>query len=476
MPNMTETYKDHALTSPDKLAVWTKEQRLSWAEWTKLVNQTVNWLDSLDAERKVVAFLLPNGIPFLQLFAGAAMAGWIAVPLDEKWTEQETRSRLELARPSLMISDRDRIGAVSAHDCLREISCMPSERYAADCNANLPFYMGFTSGTSGTPKAFVRSHESWVESFACSTYDFGIQGTDAALIPGSLVHSHFLFGAVSSLYLGGTVWLLEKFSASRAKALIDKAAVNVVYAVPTMIEALLKEEPLKQRVKFISSGAKWLDGSKEKMAALDMQRYELYGASELSFVTVMTEQDEARKPGSVGRACRGVELEIRDADGEPLRQGETGKIFVRSRMLFDGYLQADGTMRRPIGEDGFMTVDDMGCLDEDGYLYIAGRENNMILYGALNIFPEEIEHVLARHPHVEEAAVIGMPDAYWGEIAVAVICGEASKLELQRWCRMELASYKVPRKWVYIDDMPHTISGKIARTQLKNMLETGEAT
>jgi len=210
------------------------------------------------------------------------------------------------------------------------------------------------------------------------------------------------------------------------------------------------------------------------MEKAELQRYELYGASELSFVTVMTEKDEAAKPGSVGRACQGVEIEIRDSHGGQQASGEIGKIFVRSLMLFDGYLLESGELVRIVDDRGFITVDDMGYVDEDGYLYIAGREKNMILYGGLNVYPEEIERVLSRCPGVEEAAVVGQPDAHWGEIAVAVIKGSAARLDLQRACRKELASFKVPRRWVYVQDMPHTTSGKIARAQMKSMLESGE--
>ena len=113
----------------------------------------------------------------------------------------------------------------------------------------------------------------------------------------------------------------------------------------------------------------------------------------------------------------------------------------------------------------------MGRVDEEGYLYVAGRENNMILYGAMNLFPEEIEAVLTMHPDVEKAAVVGLSDPYWGQIAAGVVQGEVAELDLKRLCKTHLASYKVPRKWYFIEEMPLTTSGKIARGELRALLE-----
>jgi long-chain acyl-CoA synthetase len=117
----------------------------------------------------------------------------------------------------------------------------------------------------------------------------------------------------------------------------------------------------------------------------------------------------------------------------------------------------------------------MGYFDEDGFLYIVGREQNMILYGGINIFPEEIENVLSLHPDVEEVAVIGLFDSYWGQIVTAAVKGKASQLELKRYCKMHLSSYKIPRKWFFLNEMPYTTSGKIARAELINQIESEAA-
>lgn len=114
----------------------------------------------------------------------------------------------------------------------------------------------------------------------------------------------------------------------------------------------------------------------------------------------------------------------------------------------------------------------MGYFDEDGFLYIVGREQNMILYGGINIFPEEIEKVISLHPDVEEVAVIGLSDSYWGQVVAAVVKGKGSQLELKRFCKTHLSSYKIPRKWFFLSEMPYTTSGKIARAELIKRMES----
>ena len=490
MAAITETYKKYAELFPEKIAIETATEKISYRMWSNQVNQTANWLDSLKLSNQTLGILLPNGISFLLLFSGAATAGWVSVLFDLKWTEAELQNRLTLSRPSIFVTTRELYPKVKHlhpavllwEDFLQEIQ-QTSIKRSTVAEGNLPFYMGFTSGTTGLPKAFIRSHNSWVESFDCSRIDFQMNEDDHVVIPGALIHSHFLFGAISTLYLGGSIYLLEKFSPAKTLSLIESQSITAVYVVPTMITALLAQgRSIDKPIKILSSGAKWEEHSKQQIQRMfpRFSMYEFYGASELSFVTVLTDKENTRKPGSVGRPCHQVEIEIRRSNSELAQPNEPGKIFVKSKMVFLGYLDtneaSEHTGHRRIhsiqDENGWITVDDMGYLDEDGFLYLSGREKNMILYGAINIFPEEIEKVISTHPNVEEVAVIGINDPYWGQIAAAVVKGTASKIELKRFCREHLSSYKIPRQWFFIEEMPHTTSGKIARPQVKDFIES----
>jgi long-chain acyl-CoA synthetase len=480
--NITSPYSNHAKNTPDKLAIQTINERLSYLEWHELVDKTANWFLSLHGTNKTIGIYMPNGLPFLQLFTGASAAGCVAVPFDIKWKGTELQKRVHLSSPTMLITTEELYQKLHPiypivmlwEDCLKEINEI-NFRQRVKIEGDLPFYMGFTSGSTGDPKAFIRSHTSWVESFQCNLADLHMYKNDHVLIPGALIHSHFLYGAISTLFLGGTVYVLEKFSSSQTLSFIHTYPISVIYLVPTMVEALLKlDDTIEKHVKIISSGAKWEENSKQRIPKTfpSLSMYELFGASELSFITVLSDQQHKLKPGSVGKPCLNVDIQIRHSNKKIASPNEVGKIYVRSNMKFIGYLSADHrTIDSIEDENGWITVHDMGYLDEEGYLYISGRENNMILYGGINIFPEEIEAVLSSHPKVEMVAVVGVTDSYWGQIVTAVVKGCATKNELRSLCKLKLASYKIPRKWFFIEEMPLTTSGKIARAQVREMIE-----
>ncbi|AOL96829.1 MULTISPECIES: acyl-CoA synthetase [Bacillus] len=471
---ITHTYSSTAETSPGRVAIQTESEQITYQDWDRLVFQTANWLRSQPSMPNRVAILLPNSLAFLQLFAGAAAAGCTAIPIDTRWSAAECKERLSISNADLVVTlaffknklTDSQTPVVLLDNCMADISEAAADPLPT-IDPEHPFYMGFTSGSTGKPKAFTRSHRSWIESFTCTETDFSISSNDTVLIPGTLMSSHFLYGAVSTLFLGGTVCLLKKFSPAKAKEWLCRESISVLYTVPTMTDALTRIEGFPDSpVKIISSGADWPAESKEKLAAAwpHLKLYDFYGTSELSFVTFSSPEDSKRKPHSAGRPFHNVRIEIRNAGGERCQPGEIGKIFVKSPMRFSGYVNGSTP-------DEWMTVDDMGYVDEEGFLYISGRENGMIVYGGLNIFPEEIERVLLACPEVESAAVVGIPDEYWGEIAVAVIHGNANARTLKALCKQKLASYKIPKKWVFADSLPETSSGKIARSSVKKWLE-----
>ncbi|MDA1475996.1 AMP-binding protein [Bacillus changyiensis] len=472
---ITETYQSHAEHDPKKIAIQTEAEIIDYQTWYQLVLRTASWLKRKKRMNERLVFSLPNGVPFLQLFAGAAMAGWTAIPFDQRFSLTECSERLSLCKPDLIIAEHPFPGhsnVILLETCLHEIENTPLDP-VPHVNDDLPFYIGFTSGSTGSPKAFSRSHQSWIESFHNSSRNFQLSKEDRVVIPGSLFFSHFLYGAMNTLFLGGTIDLLKKFSLTDLEQTIAQQPVTTLYTVPTMTNALSSENrQIDKPVKVISSGANWSKHAKEKLRKKypSLSLYHFYGTSELSFISVSTPQDDEKKPDSVGLPFHHVEVDIRTSSGKSAKPGEIGKIYVKSPMVFSGYLQEQTDLHSP-DENDWMTVHDVGWKDEDGYLYLIGRENSMIVYGGINIYPEEIESVLSSHPHVEEVAVIGVNDDYWGEKAAAVIKGKASVKELKAWCKRQLAHYKTPRIWYFTEQIPHTTSGKIARHLLKQQLK-----
>lgn len=481
MSNITETYKTHLNHQPDKVAIYTTTQEISYRVWYELVSQTANWLTSTVCEGGKVGILMPNGIPFLQLFAGTASVGYIAIPLDMKWKGNELEQRLALVNPTVLITTKE----LANHYQLDDLSILiweeieweiqkmePIMQMAADDHKL--FYTGFTSGTTGIPKAFLRAHFSWIKSFSSSEINLELSASDEVLIPGTLVHSHFLYGAICTLYLGGTLYLLDSFSPIKAIDWIEEYSINVIYTVPTMIEAITgRDELIEKSIKVISSGAKWSCTSQHKLRQrfATVEVFEFYGASELSFVTYLNDRWNQEKPNSVGKVCDGVKLEIRDSKGCKVANGVIGKIYVKSPLLFAGYVQEHTDRLHTLrDEEGWVTVDDIGYIDHGGFLYLVAREKNMIISGGENVYPEEIEAVLLLHPSVKNVAVIGVEDSYWGQIPVAFIQGNVSKKDLRKLCQKHLSTFKYPRKWYFIEALPVTSSGKIASSELIKLL------
>ena len=481
---ITKEYKKHASLQPNKIAIKENDRVLTYEDWYESVCKVANWLHATESKSKRVAIVLENRIEFLQLFAGAAMAGWVCVPLDIKWKKDELKERLAISNSDMIIAERyklndisDEEGRIIEIDKWKQIieNYLPTE-HIVESLQDAPFYMGFTSGSTGKAKAFLRAQQSWVHSFNCNIHDFHMKKEDSILIAGTLVHSLFLYGAISALYIGQTVHIMRKFIPKQVLDKLEMEHISVMYTVPTMLESLYKEKRvIENDMKIISSGAKWEAEAKAKIKNIfpGAKKYEFYGASELSFVTALVEEESERKPNSVGKPCHNVQVRICNEAGEEVPKGEVGTVYVNSDQFFMGYI-LDKVLVPELTADGWMTVRDVGYEDEEGFIYIVGREKNMILFGGINIFPEEIESVLHEHPAVDEIVVIGVEDSYWGEKPVAIVKGSATKQQLKSFCLQRLSSFKIPKEWYFVDEIPYTNSGKIARMAAKSIIENRE--
>ncbi|MBJ8100312.1 acyl-CoA synthetase [Bacillus cereus group sp. N11] len=477
-------YKKHASLQPNKIAIKENDRALTYKEWFESVCKVANWLRVTESKNKTIAIVLENRMEFLQLFAGAAMAGWVCVPLDVKWKKDELKERLAISNSDMVVTEGYKLNdildeerRVFAIDEWKQIieNYLPRD-YLGENVQNAPFYMGFTSGSTGKAKAFLRAQQSWVHSFDCNVHDFHMRKEDSILIAGTLVHSLFLYGAISALYEGQTVHVMRKFIPDQVLDKLETENISVMYTVPTMLESLYKENRIiENKMKIISSGAKWEAEAKEKIKSIFpyAKKYEFYGASELSFVTALVDDESEKKPNSVGKPCHNVQVRICNEAGEEVQLGEIGTVYVKSDQFFMGYI-LDGVLVPELNEEGWMTVHDVGYQDEEGFIYIVGREKNMILFGGINIYPEEIESVLYTHQAVEEIVVVGVKDSYWGEKPVAIVKGSATKQQLKSFCLQRLSSFKIPKEWYFVDEIPYTNSGKVARIAAESIVRNQE--
>ncbi len=353
----------------------------------------------------------------------------------------------------------------------------PSHTQAATPTS--PFYIGFTSGSTGMPKGFRRHHQSWTESLRVCLDTFGPDAASCVMAPGRFSHSLFLFGMVLGLWSGAGVVVQERFSAPRLMDTLRSGRTPCLVAVPSQLLLMLELAARRQLAPIdgvrliLISGARWMRDRTEALQALfpKARIVEFYGASETSFMAWM-DADASAPPHAVGKPFSNVEIDIR----QPQPPLGTGQIFVNSPMLFTDYVGAANDHTAAVRDGEWLSVRDMGYVDAQGYLCLVGRENRMVVTQGKNLFPEEVESVLLSSAKVAQASVLGVPDAIRGQQVVAIVCAsnaaaDVSAHKLADLCRAQLESYKVPKRFFVCTDWPMTASGKTDHPTLARRLQ-----
>lgn len=469
--SVTAALARHAAERPDAEALVFEDVRLSWAALDREVGRLARAIAGATPPGSGVALHLPTGPVLALAFLAAARAGREAQVLDPDWPPALARDILAALRPAQTWTTDAGLaseGAVLVADPF----AMPAWAAAAGSAAldepdeTLPFYVGFTSGSTGLPKGYRRDHRSWTESFRGDAIEFGIGSGDVVLAPGTLTHSLFLYALVHGLHAGARVILSRRFRPDAALRLAERERASVLYGVPTQLQMMIAaagDRSLPAMRWVLSSGAKWPPAARGALARLfpDARFAEFYGASETSFITV-AKADEQVPESSVGRAFAGATVTIRDRTGRRLPAGRIGFVFVESPFLFMNY--ANGGSADLIRQDGALSVGDIGFLDARGFLHLVGRAARKIVTSGKNVYPEEIERVLERHPAVAAAAVSGLADARRGERLAALLAlrpgAAVTRADLIVHVRQALPLYKVPRLYGVVEDWPLTRSGK----------------
>ncbi len=505
---VTQTITEFASTHPDKIALVSDSACLSYGELNTRINRLCHTISANTHDRgtpNVIALLLGNSVELLEIFLAGAKIGWISAVMDPKWSPHELNSSVNDSRPAILVVDkayysrlnnipRETLVVVAGEDLegIDHDTAISYEAWIACNSEDEPhvtvsksdlFYMGYTSGTTGRPKGFVRTHESWIESFKVGTREFSHQGDDRIFAPGPLSHSLSLYAGLYTLFLGGTFYFLHKFSPQQALDLIVKHSITHLYLVPTMFEAMYRshlskfEPPVCSSIRtVISSGDKWNPESRQKAQAVfpHAQLFEFYGASELSFVSVLNPEHSLKKPECVGKPVYNVRISIRDAAQYEVPPGTTGQLYVKSNMICSGYYGCQEEPGNEFMPGEWASVGDIAYQDDEGFIYLVGRKKNMLITGGLNIYPEEVERVLLSLPEIDAAIVAGVPDSYWGQRVVALVkVKKAAFIDNERilaFCREHLAPHKCPRNIIRVDSFPLTTSNKVARKQINEWL------
>ncbi|MDX6595052.1 MAG: hypothetical protein QOI72_434 [Solirubrobacterales bacterium] len=340
--------------------------------------------------------------------------------------------------------------------------------------ADKPRFVILTSGTTGTPKGAQRSSPDGLLGIAALIEKIPFRSRETMMIAAPLFHSWGFFHFVMSLPTASTMVLRRRFDPEGTLQAVQESRAAVLAAVPVMVQRILAlpDETLASydlsslRITSLSGSAlpgelalAWMDRFGDSV-------YNLYGSTEVAYATIATPADLRAAPGTAGWPPRGTTVRILDENGAELPQGEVGRIFVGNEMSFEGYTGGGG--KEVI--DGLLSSGDVGHIDSDGRLFIDGRDDEMIVSGGENVFPREVEDLLADHEAVVEAAVIGVEDSEFGQRLKAFVVAkdgvEIGEAELKAHVKANLASYKTPREVEFLDELPRNATGKVLKRDL----------
>lgn len=446
-----------------------------------------------------VALLAPND----DRMVGAILACWwlgaVACPLNVRWTTPELAYALDDSEASLLLVDDSLAAAVAGvatpqigFDALPHeaatLAPVPDTRTGGEALAAILY----TGGTTGRSKGVMLSHANFWSASVARGAELPNSPDSLALLVAPLFHVAGLGRLIGQLVVGGSCITMAQFRPALVLAAIEAHGITDTIVVPTMLQSLLDapgfDASRVQCLNRIAFGAAPMppDLLERALAAWPQAEFfQAYGMTETAGAVCINLPDnhrspEARERGrvhSVGRAGLGAEIVVADEQGREVARGEVGEVLCRGPMVMDGYWRNASATAEAL-RDGWLRTGDAGRMDEAGYLWIVDRLKDMVISGGENIYCAEVEAALRSHPQVAQAAVIGVPDARWGEAVHAVLVlaadatpGGALEDALGAWCRERLAGYKCPRGYAFVAELPLSAAGKV----LKNVLRRSAA-
>lgn len=479
-------------------------QRLTYAELNELVDRTASYLQALGLQPgDRVAIQLPKCLEFVLIHMATIRSGAICLPLNLAYPPDELKYFLEDSAAKLFFaleSSKEKTQSIlpelpELRECVFLNPAEPEQfqlritNYQST-NLNAPqssptsrasqdtAIIIYTSGTTGRPKGAEITHGNLISNLEALHEAWGWQADDVLLHVLPIFHVHGLFVALhGALHAGATILLMREFNAHKALELLASGQCTVFMAVPTIHKRLL-DVPNADRfdlsgVRLITSGSDRLPdelftGFQKTFGYTLLERY---GMTETG-MNCSNPLNGERRIGSVGMPLPGVEVRVVHSETEDVIPiGDIGDVQLRGPNIFKGYWKQPDKTAASFSADGWFRTGDLGYLEADGYLTLCGRSKDLIISGGLNIYPPEVERVIMEHPAVNACAVIGCPDAEWGERVTAVIVLHQTESvtgdELMRFCREKLAPYKSPKSIVFREDLPRNAMGKVQKAELR---------
>jgi len=487
---------------PDKTAFVDDAGSITYAETDRQANRLARWFLDLGLEPgERVATVLPNGIPFVVAEIATLRAGLVKVPLNIRFHREEVlyavadcRPRVLICGPALAAEVEARRQRVPSLERILVVGGEGADSYEAVTatgegprvrrphSPEAPILLRYTGGTTGRPKGIVHTAESFLAINLDVVRELAIPTDEVALHLGHLSHGlNFMWAAWYAQ--GATQVLRERFDPKAVWRDLAEHRISYTYMVPTMIHRLLEADDgclrdLALR-SFLYASAPMpvplLRRAIERFGPIFTQVYTLSEAPVITTILRPEEHHEVEgrcgpRLGSCGRPVVTMDLVLVDDDGRPVAEGAVGEVAVRSVNCMAGYWDLPQETATTL-VDGRVRTGDMGRLDEDGFLYLVDRKKDIIITGAFNVWPKEVETVLYRHPAVDQCAVVGVPDPEWGEIIKAFVVLKEGRTatadDLVALCRENLADYKKPRQVEFVDTLPLSPVGKISRKALR---------
>lgn len=484
-----------ASAAPERIAINYASEEISYRALRDQAAAICHVLQSRGLGRHDrLAVLLPNSPLTVAVYLAVAALGATLVPVNTRLAAREVEELLIEARPSLFVVDRqyqDRAGAAGevptlmaeqlAHEVEDpQLAAVEAPYQYVRIEPADPCIIFYTSGSTGRPKGVIRTQQNvcWSVQIAMWMQEYGRDTVLLAPLP--LFHiSGWETKFLCCLLAGGRAVLMDRFDAGQIPATIERYKVTHLFLVPTMTHDILQLADLAGHdlgsLRYWQSGTAPLPKALREEVVRKLPRLQFrisYGTTEAGIISFLHDPQRFNGAGCVGRPVTSVHVRIVDEDGHDTERGVAGEIWCASPMVTAGLYAGEGGPPGPAANaENWLATGDLGSLDHDGFLFVSGRKKDVIISGGENIVASEVEQVLKAHSGIAEAAVIGVPDARWGESVAAFVVLVAglvlAKEDIDRHCRAHLAGYKCPRTIEFLEALPKTSIGKVQKGALR---------
>lgn len=505
----------HARLLGDRVGARDLDRAMTFRQWDERACRLANALLGLGlAKGDRVAVLAYNCVEWAEIYAATAKAGLVAVPINFRLLGPEVRFIVENAQAAALIVQDELAGVVEEvradlpvpaanlihfgkrpcpagwRDYEGFIAAGSDREPGVQVQPSDPWTLMYTSGTTGNPKGAIRSHEGGALLSLVTEIELGIHREDGALLVMPMCHANSLYFFGAFAYCGGAVSIYSRksFDPEHCVRTLAEDGSTFTSLVPTHYITMLDlpaatraRHDLDRVTKLMISSAP--ARPETKRAVMEMFRnsglFELYGATEIGWATMLHPHEQFTKLGSVGRECVGsAPIRMLDEQGNEVPDGQPGELYCNTPYLFDGYWKLPHKTEEAFRGE-YCSVGDIAYRDADGYIHLIDRKSNTIISGGENVYPSEVEAALGAHPAVKDVAVVGLPDPKWGErVHAVVVLREGASLDeagLIAWTRERMAGYKRPRSCSFMgeDDIPRNATGKVLYRALKTRLTEG---